>query len=434
MKCFYELLSLSLSVTPIIIILLCLNPILKKKYSAKWRYILWTALTICLLLPFSYVKKILVSLKVTEAVPNGLLPSTPAIVNQLPKINSINLHNVNDSFGEILFVIYFVGVLVYLAYIIFSYIGFRRDIFRWGRKTRNYEIQTILKDEKRRLNIKSHVALLICKKVSSPMLFGLIKPTLVLPSEAYRPEELRMILTHELVHLKRNDILIKTILTIASVVHWFNPAVHLMVKQANKDMEQSCDDSVLNGCNVEEKKIYCNIILNTAVLNNNAAGHVFSTNIVTNRKNLESRIKGIFDSSKKNRGIITLVAVLLFVIISGTIFNVTGAEEPEKVYLENELPDEKNNIVNENNIGHGNEVKTKTENSGLETNEFEKSEPENLPAADNTQEDNIQQTEINQKASIEIQEEAIAENDMSEIVIVDLHLLEEQLKEGEAVE
>ncbi len=450
MKCFYELLSLSLSVTPIIIILLCFNPILKKRYSAKWRYILWTALSICLLLPFSYVKKILVSLKVTEAVPNELLPSTPVIVNQLPKINSINLHNVNDSFGEILLVIYFVGVLVCLAYIIFSYIGFRRDIFRWGKKTRNYEIQTILKDEKRRLNIKGHVTLLICKKVSSPMLFGLIKPTLVLPSEAYRPEELRMILTHELVHLKRNDILIKTILTIASVVHWFNPAVHLMVKQANKDMEQSCDDSVLNGCNVEEKKVYCNIILNTAVLNNNAAGHVFSTNIVTNRKNLESRIKGIFDSSKKKRGIITFIAVILFVIISATIFNAANAEETEILPAENKFSDKLNKFADENDVGNENKVEIPIEDNGfainneVENSEFnnkndnsktvENANSGNLPATDRTQKDNAQQTEIKQRNLLEIQEEDLIKSNMSEIVIVDLNHLENQLKESETIE
>ena len=435
MKWFYELLSLSLSVTPIILLLLCLNPILKKRYSAKWRYTLWIAVSICLLMPFSYIKNFLLPLKVTETVSSELILSIPVVVNQLPKINPINLHHANDSFGKVLLIIYFVGVILYLAYVILSYIGFRRDIFRWSKTATNNEIQTILREEKKRLDIKRKVPLLICKKASSPMLVGLIKPILVLPSETYRPEELRMILIHELVHYKRNDILIKTILIAASVVHWFNPVVHLMVKQANKDMEQSCDDYVLNGCDVKEKKFYCNIILKMALLNNNETLHVFSTNIVSSKKNLESRIKGIFDSSRKKRGIITLIAVILFVIISGTIFNVTGVEEPEKVSSENEFLDEEDGIANENNVVNENEVKAQTEENELEIyNKFENSEPETLPATENIQQDNTRQIEINQEGSIKTHEEAMVENDMSEIVIVDLNQLEDQLKESETVE
>ena len=47
---------------------------------------------------------------------------------------------------------------------------------------------------------------------------------------------------------------------------------------------------------------------------------------------------------------------------------------------------------------------------------------------------NIQKTEVNPKASTEIREENIAEKDVSEIVIVDLNELENQLKESETVE
>ncbi|KAF5051130.1 MAG: M56 family metallopeptidase [Sedimentibacter saalensis] len=440
MRWFYELLSLSLGVTPIIILLLCFNPILKKRYSTKWRYNLWIAVSICLLLPFSYVKDFLVSLKIPETVPSELLPST-SVVAQLPKINHINLYNVNDSRGEVLFAIYFSGVILYLVYVIFSYIVYRREIIRWSRKTSNYKIQTILRNEKKRLNIERYVSLLISKKVSSPMLIGFISPTLVLPSEEYTPEELKMILTHELVHLKRNDILIKTILTAASVVHWFNPTVHLLVKQANKDMEQSCDDYVLNECNIEEKKFYCNIILKMAAMNNKTLVPVFSTNIVSNRKNLESRIKGIFDSSKKKRGITVLIVTILLVMISGTIFNVIGVEQPEKISFQNEFLDEHMDFITENNTK--NEVKTGIENTELgiiseienavhinESNKPEVMEYEDL----STQQDNIQQVESSIWNSKEIKEEIIVENDMSEIIIVDLNQLENQLQESEIVE
>lgn len=433
MRWFYELLSLSLSVTPIIILLLCFAPILKKRYSAKWRYILWTVVSVRMLLPFSYANNKPVSVK---APVNGKLISAPVSAMQLPKISPINLHRINNSLGEALFVVYIAGVVIYLAYVILSYIRFRHDILRWGRKTLNDEIHTILKDEKKRLNIKRNIPILISKMVPSPMLIGLIAPTLVLPSEAYSLNELRMILTHELYHLKRNDILIKTIIMAASAVHWFNPAVHFMVKQANKDMEQSCDDFVLNGIDVDGKKFYCSIILKMAALNNNVAAPVFSTNIIKSRKNLETRIKDIFDNSKKKRGIAVLLTVMLLVTISGTIFNFSYAESNQNG----------NEIINESKSE--NEFKNNIEKSEFEYDKFENkvpitdNQPNNVPNDDNQPHNvdnelisknssaiggNTQQNESIGSNSSEIQEEIIAGDNIAEIVIVDLNQLENQL-------
>jgi hypothetical protein len=74
----------------------------------------------------------------------------------------------------------------------------------------------------------------------------------------------------------------------------------------------------------------------------------------------------------------------------------------------------------------------KNENSNPEI--IENTDSENLPVTDNIQQDNTQQIVGSIGNSIEIQEEAIVENNMSEIVIVDLNQLENQLKESETVE
>jgi beta-lactamase regulating signal transducer with metallopeptidase domain len=437
MRWFYNLLSLSLSVTPIIILLLSLNPVLKKRYSAKLRYILWIVVSLRMLLPYSFANHIPVLFK--APVKSGILPSASVTVGQISKIAPVNLQKVNDSFGEVLFVIYVVGVILYFAYVIFSYIGFRRDILRWSKNSSNYEIQTILEDEKIKLNIKRNVLILISKKVSSPMLVGLIKPILVLPSEVYKPAELRMILDHELVHLKRNDILVKTIIMFTSAVHWFNPAVHLMAIQANKDMEQSCDDYVINGTDVDEKRLYCNIILKLAVMNKDTSGPVFSTNIISSRKNLELRIKDIFDNSKKKSGVVVLVTVILLVIISGTIFNVSGAEQSDKVFPQYDSLNEYSEVKNENKIQDENKLENNFGNNEFknqildENNETQNIDDESdsvkLPIIDGTQ-----QAENGLENSLEIHEEIIIEDELTEIVIVDLNQLENQLQETKTVD
>jgi len=120
MSWFYDLLALSLSVTPIIILLLWLNPVLKVRYSARWRYMLWIAISIRLLLPSAFTNFMAVSFKVPATVTRRLSSSAP-IDGQLSKINPVNLPEVSVSLVEILFIIYFVGVILYLAYEIFSY-------------------------------------------------------------------------------------------------------------------------------------------------------------------------------------------------------------------------------------------------------------------------------------------------------------------------
>ena len=422
MRLFYNFISLSLSMTPIIILLLCFVPILKKRYSAKWRYLLWATVSLRMLLPYSYTPKLF-----KKQMTGVILPSATVTAGQL-SINTSVLNNVN-SLGNALFVIYFAGVILYLVHEIFSYAVFHRDILRWGRKTSKNEIQSILNDEKERLNIKRNVPVLISKKVSSPMLAGLINPKLFLPTETYTNDELRMILSHELIHLKRNDILIKTIIMLVSAAHWFNPAVHFMARQAIKDMEQSCDDYVLNGADVEGKKFYCGIILKMAV-NNRVPGHVFSTNIISSRKNLESRINDIFDNSRKKRGRAELTALILIFAIFGTVINVSGAEQPKNNLVQVSSLNEQAEVKNENEIISEKKAENKFENSQSNLpdenmqNAENESEPADLTVIDDTQMSNIPEDYSDTQ-------DFAGEDDITEIVIVDLNQLENQLQGSE---
>ncbi len=127
---FYDLLALSLSITPIVLLLLWLGPVLNKRYSARWRYILWIAVSIRLLLPVSFANYVPVSILVPVPMASGLTPSA-ANRGQL-SINPVG--EAGMSMVQILLILYLVGILVYLAYEILAYVAFRRTVLRWGRK------------------------------------------------------------------------------------------------------------------------------------------------------------------------------------------------------------------------------------------------------------------------------------------------------------
>lgn len=77
------------------------------------------------------------------------------------------------------------------------------------------------------------------------MLTGYFRPEIILPHTGYTDEELSFILRHELLHLKRNDILYQFITLIFISLHWFNPFVYLMARAIEIDGETSCDEKRL---------------------------------------------------------------------------------------------------------------------------------------------------------------------------------------------
>ena len=95
----------------------------------------------------------------------------------------------------------------------------------------------------------------VSDRVVSPLTYGVINPVIILPkSLPSDSEEMRFALAHELVHIRRFDVLLKVVLTAAACVHWFNPLAWAMLSLAGRDIELSCDEAVLEqlGCKRED--------------------------------------------------------------------------------------------------------------------------------------------------------------------------------------
>ena len=82
----------------------------------------------------------------------------------------------------------------------------------------------------------------------SPLVTGFLRPVILLPEwfEAdYSPREQRDALTHELMHIKRGDLLALHIAQIMLAVQWFNPLAHVAIRAFRVDQEAACDADVL---------------------------------------------------------------------------------------------------------------------------------------------------------------------------------------------
>jgi len=98
------------------------------------------------------------------------------------------------------------------------------------------------------VGLRRRVRLLVSDRRPMPMVWGVFRPTLLLPAEADRwPEDRRrVVLLHELAHAARRDCLAKVIGHAACAVYWFNPLAWLAFRQMQREAEAACDDRVLN--------------------------------------------------------------------------------------------------------------------------------------------------------------------------------------------
>ncbi|MEL7655200.1 MAG: M56 family metallopeptidase, partial [Bacillota bacterium] len=126
--------------------------------------------------------------------------------------------------------------------------------------------------------------------------------------------DLEFILKHELVHYKRCDLWLKLLLISANALHWFNPIVYRMVREANKDIEISCDEEVLKGADLLFRKRYSERILDLMQGNNYQDAPV-STSFHGGKGMLKSRIQNIFDERVKKKGVLSFLSILALVIL-----------------------------------------------------------------------------------------------------------------------
>lgn len=97
------------------------------------------------------------------------------------------------------------------------------------------------------LGLKRNVRLLRSEKVSVPVVWGLLQPVLMLPagSVSWTRERLRVVLLHELAHVKRGDGITLLLTRAAVAVFWFHPMMWMLERDGRRECERACDDLVL---------------------------------------------------------------------------------------------------------------------------------------------------------------------------------------------
>ena len=144
--------------------------------------------------------------------------------------------------------------------------------------------------------------------VTVPMVWGLLRPVILLPADAdnWQPERRRAVLLHELAHIQRQDWLMQTMAQISCAMYWFNPLVWFAARRMRAEMEQACDDYVLNAG--YQSTDYAQHLLDI-VRNIKAAGSASRSAVAMARSSkIEGRLRTIL-AEHRNRRPVTKVVV-----------------------------------------------------------------------------------------------------------------------------
>jgi bla regulator protein blaR1 len=138
------------------------------------------------------------------------------------------------------------GAMLVSARLLLGTLRMRR-ITRDAERLIDYQWSMLTNRLRGQLDIRDHVAIYVSAEVAMPMTWGVLIPVIVLPSEspAWSGEWRRMVLLHELAHIKRRDCLTQMLAHLACALYWFNPLVWLAARRLRVERELACDDCVL---------------------------------------------------------------------------------------------------------------------------------------------------------------------------------------------
>lgn len=326
---FLAVFEISISISALIAVLLLLTPFLNRRYAVKWKYWIWIFLALRLIIPFSAADMKTLVNPWTQAGGRVASGSVKSDVDNLPKQAAPQGRVVleiparmtapigaasekgNITLLDIVAFVWMMGGLTFIAVHMTSYACYRWWVLKRGTVVRDNDILRQVFRLKHELRIKDTVHIMEYPEAASPMVVGFLEPVLILPEVRYSSEELYFILKHELVHLKRRDVYMKLLLVAANAVHWFNPFIWIMQKEATVDMELSCDERVTQGTDYEVRKAYTETLLST--LHKRCAGRtVLSTQFYGGKQVVKKRFKNILiRTGKKNGAVIFMCAVML---------------------------------------------------------------------------------------------------------------------------
>ena len=337
--------------------------------APRYRHALWLLLVVRLLLPTvpasptSVLNVIEWPFRTVAAEPEQTLAvsigetidgrtaaaAEPGEARRASTASSNSIDVVAISFAAVVWTWFSVAAFLLMRTLVQS-VGFRRRL-RVSSSPAPQELEALLAECCGMLRLRGRPALVLTDAISSPAVMGVFRPRVLIPPEVVRgcsSDELRMVLLHELAHVRRFDVAVNWIVTLLRIVHWFNPLLHYAFRRMQVEREMACDEIVLDAIAPGRERDYglalLHIVELTAARSDRLAplpaGMAGLVRMAERRLNLEERILMIAQGRRRIQRRHAIAAVSLAVLLA--FAGLTRATDGEA-----ELPVEERPVVHE---------------------------------------------------------------------------------------
>lgn len=331
-----SLLQMSFLGTVIILLIVVLRAVLINRLPKKTFLILWWIALIRLLVPFS-IKSVTSIYSLLQSIYSDINPVRTAQTTTFLPIHG-NMPEIANGLSEamvqrtesisILSVIWLAGLLLCFGFFAVSYIKCYRE-FRFSLPVEN----NILEAWKEKHPLKRSLSIRQTETIAAPLSYGVIRPVILMPknTEWKNIYQLRYVLEHEYVHIRRLDMLTKLIMIAAVCIHWFNPLVWVMYILFNRDLELSCDETVVRRFGMDIKSVYATALISMEEKKSGLTPlcNSFSKNAI------EERIRAIMKIKKTSKFAVIISAVLVICVTGGFATSASSLEKKTETAQEN---------------------------------------------------------------------------------------------------
>ena len=360
-----HILKLNIIAAVIILLVKLLAILFKGQVSARWKYIIWLLIALSLCIPVRLPANLTLvdfkvqrssqqdsqklkttdhavrsgeSQKITETVSSS--NSNRKSLTEIPKQKRTIMWE-SDKWmrsGAVIFCSVWMSVAVLkLAGELLAYYLSMRNLRRMSLPVNDPVSIQMYRDVCRKKCVRRVPELRQNAGLTTPLLAELFHTKLYLPATGYSAEERKLIFYHELTHYCHRDLWYKMLLRICASIYWFNPFLLIMLKEADKDIENLCDTAVVHGVNKKEHKLYRQLLLRTVAMENqipyvtaslNDSGMVF-----------KDRILYMVNMRKLRRGILPGILVTVLLAGGNLVFNVSAGTDTIPVRMEKSGPE-----------------------------------------------------------------------------------------------
>ena len=173
--------------------------------------------------------------------------------------------------------------------------------------------------------LKRQVQIYINDEIKVPITYGVVRPKIIIQSQVLEDNNLlKYVIIHEMVHIKKFDIVLTHIKNVITCLFWYNPFILVASRYMEDDLELLCDKLVIQrvGDTVKNRKEYCLSMLRLVELKEMQEKSVLKLHPTKERMIIMKRWK---------RGLAGICTLVLMIALSITVFADIGVNKNNQV-------------------------------------------------------------------------------------------------------